>query len=58
MLHSLLSKKINDIHIDLHNHDYIVSFYELLMQDNKFSRQKANMFVQYYTVKVVQWHLI
>ena len=31
------SKKINDTRIDLHNNDYIVSFYESLMQDNIFS---------------------
>ena len=37
MLHSLLLKKTNDKRIDLPNNDYIVSFYESLMQDNKFA---------------------
>ena len=43
MLHSLLLKKINDKRIDLPNNDYIVSFYESLMQDNKFSKMSKKL---------------
>ena len=56
MLHSLLLKKTNDKRIDLPNNDYIVSFYESLMQDNKFSKMNKKLHFFYtYSVKKELW---
>ena len=57
MLHSLLLKKINDKRNDLPNNDYIVSFYESLMQDNKLSKMSKKLPV-FYTYSVTKRALV